>query len=81
VNTTGPGYQGVRRDAQTGADVAVWTIARMAPRDRQAYSITLSAPSPATGDQRLRGTIRWTKPALGDRPAGDTANIPPPPAK
>ena len=80
VNTTGAGYQGVRRDAQTGADLAVWTLARMAPRDRQAYTITLSAPSPATGELRLRGTIRWTKPALGDRPGGDTANIPPPPA-
>jgi mono/diheme cytochrome c family protein len=78
VGTTGAGYQGVHKDAQ-GADVAVWTAARMAPKDRQTYSITLSAPSPASGTQRLRGTIQWSKPALGDRPS-DTANIPPPPA-
>ena len=79
VNTTGAGYQGIRKDAQTGADMAAWTLARMAPKDRQTYSITLSAPSPATGNQRLRGTIQWSKPALGDRPR-DSANIPPPPA-
>jgi mono/diheme cytochrome c family protein len=79
ISTTGAGYQGLRRDAQAGTDVAVWTLARMAPTDRQTYSITLSAPSPASGTQRLRGTIQWSKPALGDRPR-DTANIPPPPA-
>lgn len=79
VNTTGAGYQGLRRDAQSGAEVAVWTLARMAPKDRQTYTITLSAPSPAAGTERLRGTIQWSKPALGDR-AADSANIPPPPA-
>ena len=34
VNATGAGYQGVRRDPQAGTDVAVWTVARMAPRDK-----------------------------------------------
>ena len=29
------GYQGVRRDEQAKANVAVWTVSRMAPKDRQ----------------------------------------------
>ena len=76
VSASGTGYQGVRRDAQSGADTAVWTVARMAPRDKQTYSITLSAP--AAGSQRLRGSVRWSKPAIAD--GADTVNINPPPA-
>ena len=75
VNATGAGYQGVRRDPQAGTDVAVWTVARMAPRDKQTYTITL--PAPAAGAQPLRGVVRWAKPALGDG-SGDMVNINPP---
>jgi mono/diheme cytochrome c family protein len=77
VNTSGGGYQGVRRDPQSGAEMAVWTVARMAPKEKQTYSITLSAP--AAGAQRLRGVVRWSKPAIGDG-GTDMANINPPPA-
>ena len=77
VNTSGAGYQGIRRDPQSGADLAVWTVARMAPKDRQTYAVTLSAP--AAGAERLRGVVRWSRPALGAGD-GDTANINPPPA-
>jgi len=77
VGTSGAGYQGVRRDPQSGADVAVWNAAHMAPKDRQTYAITLSPP--AAGAQRLRGTVRWSKPAFGDG-STDSANINPPPA-
>jgi mono/diheme cytochrome c family protein len=77
VATTGAGYQGVRRDAQSGMDMAVWTIPRMEPQASETYSITLSAP--AEGAQRLRGVMRWPRPAMGDG-RGDTQNINPPPA-
>ena len=77
VNTNGAGYQGVRRDGQSGADVATWNVARMAPKDKQTYAITLSPP--AAGAQRLRGVVRWSKPAFGDG-STDSANIALPPA-
>jgi len=73
VGTSGTGYQGVRRDAQSGADVTTWSVARMAAKDRQTYTITLSPP--AAGAQRLRGAVRWAKPAFGDGTT-DSANIP-----
>ena len=75
VNTSGAGYKGLQRDAQ-GVDVAVWQVAKMGPRDKQTCSITLSPP--ATGAQRLRGVVRWSKPVLGDG-STDSANINPPP--
>lgn len=77
VSTSGAGYQGAGRDPQSGADVAVWNVARMAPKDRQTFAITLSPP--AAGAQRLRGAVRWSKPAFGDG-STDSANIAPPPA-
>ena len=58
VKTTGAGYQGVRRDEQAKADVAVWSVARMPPGEHQAYSLTLSR----TGT--VRGTIRWVRPTV-----------------
>jgi hypothetical protein len=75
VNTSGAGYQGVRRDAQSGADVAVWRVARIGPRDRQTYAITLSPA--AAGAPRLRGVVRWSKPILADGTM-DSLNINPP---
>ena len=76
VTTTGAGYQGVRRDEQAKADVAVWGVARMAPGDRQAYTITLSRAG--TAKDNLRGTIRWAKPTVKTGPT-DSENIPPAP--
>jgi mono/diheme cytochrome c family protein len=77
VNAGGAGYEGVRPDPDAGADVAVWTLARLAPKERQTYAITISPP--AAGAKPLRGTVRWSKPAFGDG-STDSANINPPPA-
>jgi mono/diheme cytochrome c family protein len=68
VSATGAGYQGVRRDEQAKSNVAVWLVPRLAPRDRQTFTITLSR-APA---ENLRGTIRYAKPAI---PGGDIINI------
>jgi hypothetical protein len=73
VAATGAGYQGVRRDEQAKADVAVWAVPRMAPGDRQTYTLTLSK----TGN--VRGTIRWTKPTVKTGPS-DSEAIPPAPS-
>ena len=62
VAATGAGYQGVRRDEQAKANVAVWTVSRMAPKDRQAYTLTLSQAG--TAKDNVRGTIRWAKPTV-----------------
>jgi hypothetical protein len=76
VTATGAGYQGVRRDEQAKADVAVWTVSRMAPGDRQAYTITLSQAG--TAKNNLRGTIRWMKPAVKPGPSDQEAIAPAP---
>jgi mono/diheme cytochrome c family protein len=57
---TGDGYKGVHMDAQAKGNVAEWQVARLAPKDTQAFSVTLSqAPANPTD---LKGTIRWAKP-------------------
>ena len=76
VTATGAGYQGVRGDEQAKADVAVWSVPRMAPGDRQSYTITLSQAG--TAKNNLRGTIRWAKPAVKTGPS-DSENIAPAP--
>lgn len=76
VTATGAGYQGVRRDEQAKADVAVWGVSRIAPGDRQAYTITLSRAG--TAGDNLRGTVRWTKPTVKTGPS-DSENIAPAP--
>lgn len=77
MNTTGTGYQGVRRDAQANADMAVWQVSRVGPKDHQTYTITLSGGG--TGPEIVRGTVRWTKPPQGDG-SGDQVNVAMPPA-
>jgi cytochrome c553 len=67
VAATGAGYQGVRRDEQAKADVAVWAIPRMAPQDQQSYTLTLSQAG------NIRGTIRWTKPTVKTGPSDSEA--------
>jgi cytochrome c553 len=74
VTTSGAGYQGVRRDPEANADVAVWEISRMAPGDHQTYALTLSQAGTAEND--LRGTIRWTKPTVKTGPS-DSVSIAP----
>jgi cytochrome c553 len=66
VTTTGTGYKGVRMDKQAKANVAEWTVAKILPNDKQAYSITLSRAT--TAAEKLHGTIHWM--TRGGRPAG-----------
>jgi len=60
VKATGAGYQGVRRDSEADADVAVWEVARIAAREQQTYTLTLSQAGTAGND--VHGSIRWAKP-------------------
>jgi cytochrome c553 len=76
VAATGAGYQGVRRDEQAKADVAVWGVSRMAPGDHQTYTLTLSQAG--TARNNLRGTIRWTKPTVTTGPSDSEVIAPAP---
>ena len=76
VSATGAGYQGVRRDEQAKANVAVWTVSRMAPKDHQTYTLTLSQAG--TAKDNVRGTIRWTKPTVKTGPTDAEAIAPAP---
>ncbi|MBI2188501.1 MAG: cytochrome c [Acidobacteria bacterium] len=76
VGTTGSGYQGVRADAGLKANVAVWQVAKMAPKEEQTYSITLSRAG--TAADNVRGVIRWTKPAVKTGPVDEAVIAPAP---
>lgn len=75
VATTGAGYVGVRADEQAKANVAEWKVTRIAGKDRQSYTITLSKAG--TAEDNLRGEIRWTRPVK--RGASDQNAINPAP--
>ena len=77
AGATGDGYKGVHMDAQAKANVAEWQVARLAPKDMQSFTITLSKPG--TEANNLKGTIRWAKPAPKTGPNLDVANIAPAP--
>ena len=64
VSASGAGYQGVRRAGEANADLAVWQVPRIDPKDKQTYTITLSGGGAAP--QIPRGTVRWSKPAQGE---------------
>ena len=73
-STTGAGYQGVRKDADGKTDVAVWQLPRLGPKDKQAYTITLS------GGAIPRGSVSWARPIQGGgTPDTIPVVIPPPP--
>jgi len=74
VTATGDGYKGVHADKKSKGNVAEWQVAKLAPNDKQMYSITLSKPLPA--NEKLTGSIHWRM--RGGRPAGpkDFAEIP-----
>jgi mono/diheme cytochrome c family protein len=67
TNASGPGYQGVRNDPELKADVAVWQLPRLGPKQEQTYTLTV-----ASGGGITRGLVRWAKPAQG---AGRNAPI------
>jgi hypothetical protein len=75
VNTTGTGYAGVHHDDKAKADVAVWHAAKLGPKERQTYTVTLSRAG--SSSDNVRGSITWAKPANGG--AADTANLAPAP--
>ena len=54
----------------------MWKLARLAPKDYQTFTITLSKAG--TAADNLRGNVRWTKPAVKTGPS-DQANIAPAP--
>ena len=64
-SATGDGYKGVKTDPK--GDVAVWQLARVAPKKEQKLSITLESGGIASG------TVKWTKPALGNGSADQVA--------
>jgi mono/diheme cytochrome c family protein len=74
TNTTGAGYQGVRKDTDGKTDVAVWQVPRLGPKDKQSYTITLS------GGTIPKGSVIWAKPAPGSGgPDVIAVAVPPPP--
>jgi mono/diheme cytochrome c family protein len=76
VSTTGAGYQGTKQDAELKATVAVWHLPKIAPKEVQTYSLTLSKAG--TREDNVRGNVKWTKPVVKTGPS-DQANIGPAP--
>jgi mono/diheme cytochrome c family protein len=77
AGATGAGYAGVRADEALKGTAAVWNIGRMAPKDTQSFTLTLSGKEvPADA---VRGAVRWAKPAVKGAPI-DSINVVPTPA-
>ena len=60
VKATGP-YEGLKPNAETKSEAALWRVPRMAAGDRQTLTITLAQPAAA-----LRGVIRWATPKVNE---------------
>jgi cytochrome c553 len=74
TNTTGAGYKGVRKGQDGKTDVAVWQLSKLAPKDKQSYTITLS------GGTIPSGSVIWAKPTPGSAgPDVVLVAVPPPP--
>ena len=67
VSATGTGYKGTRMEG--GATVAEWTVPRVAPKEQQAMTITLSKAA------ELKGEVRWAKPAPKTGASTDVVNV------
>lgn len=81
LTVTNAGGADMRRDAETGANVVTWKVARITPQDKKTYTITISG-QPTDAGQNVRGVVRWARPTEKDasgRPTGGEANIAPPP--
>jgi cytochrome c553 len=71
VAATGTGYQGT--STNNNNTMAVWKLARSAPKDQERMSITLSKAG--TAADNLRGNVRWDKPATKTGPSVDVVAI------
>ncbi|MDO8793257.1 MAG: cytochrome c [Vicinamibacterales bacterium] len=75
VSATGPGYAGVQRDSAIngGAEVAVWRVPRIGPKEQQAFSLTLGGE---VASASLKGSVvRWATPALGPAAASRADSV------
>ena len=81
TGTTGDGYKGVHMDAAAKGNVAEWMVPRLAPKQSQAFTISLSQAPANPAD--LKGMVRWAKPSPKAGPNSDVLNFvlrPPTPA-
>lgn len=76
VKTGGANYQGERQDPELKGNVAAWRLNKLAPKERQTYTLTLSRAG--TSSDNVRGAVRWTKPTVKTGPV-DAVNIAPAP--
>ena len=73
TGATGAGLQGRAHRRQGHDHVAEWQVARLAPKDAQAFTVTLSQAPTNPGD--LKGTVRWAKPGPKTGPNMDAQNF------
>jgi mono/diheme cytochrome c family protein len=73
TSATGDGYKGVHPDPQAKGSVAEWQVSRLAPKQTQTFTISLSQAPAKPAD--LKGTIRWAKPAPKVGPNLDAVNF------
>jgi len=73
TGATGEGYKGVHPDPQGKGTVEEWQLSRLAPKQTQAFTISLSQAPSNPAD--LKGTIHWAKPAPKTGPNLDAVNF------
>jgi mono/diheme cytochrome c family protein len=70
---TGPGYKGVHMDEKAKANVAEWQVPKLAPKEAQAFTVSLSQAPANPAD--LKGSVRWARPAPKVGPNTDAVNF------
>jgi len=64
VSATGAGYQGVRADEDTTLQAAIWQLPKIAPAEKQTYTITISGSAGKPADLFKDPFLRWTSPGM-----------------
>src|SRR5581483_1497838 len=64
VSATGAGYQGVRMDSELKSQAAIWQIPSIAPKEKQAFTLTVSGNGGKPAEMFKGSVVRWTKPEI-----------------
>jgi mono/diheme cytochrome c family protein len=64
VSGTGVGYQGVRTDSELKSQAAIWQVPSIAPKEKQAFTLTVSGTGGKPAEIFKGSAVRWAKPEI-----------------
>jgi hypothetical protein len=64
IGGTGPGYEGVRADAELKSQAAIWQLPSIAPKEKQTLTLTVAGNGGKPAEIFKGSVVRWTKPEI-----------------